>query len=171
MAAKKVHGEVAAMGMVEAALEPLGDLERTRILRWAADRYSVTLLMPNSTVKPKNTPTEAGGGDTETLTDAGDLYAQAAPKTDAERALVVAYWAQESAGKGDFDSQTVNTKLKHLGHGVNNITRALDELKRQRPQLVIQLEKAGKTRQARKRYKVTAAGKSRVKQMLTGEQG
>lgn len=168
MAEKKAHGEVAAMGLIEEALESLDASEQARVLRWASDRYGVALTP--APAKGTGTPTAKPAGTDnppDVSADAGDFYAQAAPTTESERALVVAYWVQEVSGKGDFDSQTVNTQLKHLGHGVSNITRALDELKKQKPQLVIQLEKAGKTKQARKRYKVTTAGKSKVTEMLS----
>ena len=74
-------------------------------------------------------------------------------------------------GEADFDAQSVNTKLKHLGHGVGNITQALDVLKDRRPQLIVQLRKSGTTKQARKKYKVTTAGKSAVEAMLANGLG
>jgi hypothetical protein len=167
MAAKKAHGEVAAMGMVEEALEALEPDQRARVLRWASERYGVPLA--SSGVKTTGGSREQHArlnAPSEVSMSAGEFYSKAAPTTEPERALVVAYWVQQESGKGDFDSQTVNTQLKHLGHGVSNITRALDELKKQKPQLVIQLEKAGKAKQARKRYKVTAAGNAKVQEML-----
>jgi hypothetical protein len=47
-----------------------------------------------------------------------------------------------------------------------NITSALDDLIEVRPQLVIQLAKAGTSKQARKRYKVTVAGAKKVQELL-----
>ena len=46
-----------------------------------------------------------------------------------------------------------------------NITSALDDLIEVRPQLVIQLAKAGTSKQARKRYKVTVAGAKKVQEL------
>lgn len=160
------HGEVSAMAMVEQALEPLTPDERGRVLRWATERYGAS--SPSSASGYRAGLLAQVPSHTATLNsdDPGEFYAQASPKTEPERALLIAYWVQEVDGRGDFDSQTINTKLKHLGDGVANITRALDDLKRRKPQLVIQIEKAGKSRQARKRYKVTSAGKAEVQRLL-----
>jgi len=54
---------------------------------------------------------------------------------------------------------------------VENITVALGALVDDTPRLVIQTHKAGKTKQARKKYKLTAEGIKRIKQMLTGNSG
>jgi hypothetical protein len=165
---KAVHGEVEAMGIVEKALEPLGPDERGRVMRWASERFGVSTVQ-----RPPGTPTRGAAqrGTSRTSENApqeiGEFYAQAGPKTEAERALVVGYWVQQANDDGTFEAQAVNAQLKNLGHGVSNITRALDELKRQKPQLVIQIQKSGKSRQARKRYKVTSAGKAEVQRMLS----
>jgi hypothetical protein len=79
---------------------------------------------------------------------------------------VVCYWLQEINESKGIDARVVNDELKHLGHGIGNITRAFDRLKRSRPQLVIQTKKAGTTKQARKTYKMTVEGKSAVEQLL-----
>jgi len=154
---------------VVAALEPLGSDERGRVLRWAAERFSVTL--PSSTNGRSGTREDRAlrGSAAEESEDAGEFYSQANPDKEPERALVIGYWVQEVRGDGEFDAQTVNTQLKHLGHGVSNITRALDDLKARKPQLVIQIQKSGKSQQARKRYKVTSAGKGEVQRMLAAE--
>lgn len=160
---KKPLGEVAAMGVLEEALEPLSPDERGRVLRWASERFDAGLTGSHGVRQEGRKPEVDGDNEPQEL---GELYAQADPTTEPERALVVAYFVQEVEGKGEFDSQTVNTQLKHLGHAVSNITRTMDDLKSRRPQLVIQIEKAGKSKQARKRFKVTAAGKTEVKRML-----
>ena len=46
---------------------------------------------------------------------------------------------------------------------------ALNALKDERPALMLQTRKSGKTKQARKLYRVTHAGESRVLSMLNGE--
>jgi hypothetical protein len=161
--AEPAHSEVSAIGMVERALEPLTPEERGRVLRWATDRYGSSPGSASPRRSPIGQPTDSGAIDAD---DPGEFYAQASPETEPERALVIAYWVQEVEGRGEFDSQSVNTKLKHLGHGVSNITRVLSDLKHRKPQLVIQIEKAGKSKQARKRYRITTAGKAEVQRML-----
>lgn len=155
------------MRAVAEALEPLAPDERGRVLRWAAERFGVP-LPPAAGRRPANGREQMQPG--EVPEDAGEFYAKAAPQSEPERALIVAYWVQEVRGDGEFEAQAVNTQLKHLGHGVSNITRALDELKGRKPQLVIQTQKSGKSKQARKRYKVTAPGKTEVQRMLSGKQ-
>jgi hypothetical protein len=96
-----------------------------------------------------------------------DLYAAASPGTQGDRALVAGYWHQVIGEEPDFDSQTINRELKHLGHGISNITRTFDRLQQQRPQPVIQTKKSGTARQARKRFELTEEGKRAVEGMLS----
>jgi hypothetical protein len=60
----------------------------------------------------------------------------------------------------------LNTELKNLGHAIPNITDALTSNIEKKPQRVIQLQKAGTSRQARKTYKVTHEGLVYVAGML-----
>ena len=55
--------------------------------------------------------------------------------------------------------------LKNLGHGIPNVTKALDSLKGQSPALALQLKKAGTSQQARKTYKITVAGIKQIEAM------
>jgi len=55
--------------------------------------------------------------------------------SDAERALVVAYWMQKVQGESDFDGFTINKELRHLGYAASNITSALTQLIVRKPQL------------------------------------
>ena len=96
------------------------------------------------------------------------MFDAAQPQTGAQKALVAGYWLQACEGAGSFDSQRANTELKPLGHGVANITAALDTLKTQSPALALQLKKSGTSQQARKTYKITVAGETAVKAMING---
>lgn len=157
------------MAAVEAALEPLEPAERGRVLRWAGERFNTPFDKRDNKGAGK-VKSKDDNGSADAITEGiGEFYAEASPNTESERTLVVAYWVQERQDSGDFDSQAVNTELKHLGHGVSNITRAIDVLKKHKPQFVIQIQKSGKAKQARKRYKVTAAGKDEVKRILRRE--
>jgi hypothetical protein len=98
--------------------------------------------------------------------DFAALFEAAQPSTQGEKALAGAYWLQVVQGRADFDSQTLNTDLKQLGHGVANVTSALDQLIRRRPQMVLQVRKSGTSKQARKKYRLTNEGIKRVKTML-----
>lgn len=112
-----------------------------------------------------NAPGTAGSSDYGSL---AELYDAAQPKSQSDKALVCGYWLQICQGAENFDAFSVNKELKNLGQGVPNITSALDALKAQKPALALQLKKAGKSRQARKTYKVTVAGIKAVEAMISG---
>lgn len=177
MPKKQEIDEVDAMRQIGDALQGLDDEAQKRALRWANDRFGYAPSVPvrtvgagGSGVEPRSggLATSDGPADAEAPTDLGELYAAAGPESEPERALVVGYWIQCVRGDADFDSQSVNKELKHIGDGVANITLAFTRLIEQKPQLVIQTKKQGTSRQARKRYKVTSAGMRWVKARLAG---
>src|SRR5262249_34935494 len=139
----------------------------SRVLQWAAGSFgaSVALAAAKSTRTKGDGDDNTGGQEFDSL---AELYAAAQPKTDSDRALVAGYWFQFKEGQEEFAAQTLNTALKNLGHGVSNITNALEALKAQSPALVMQLRKSGSSQQARKKYKLTAAGKKAV-ELLIGQ--
>jgi hypothetical protein len=103
------------------------------------------------------------------FSDLGTLFEQANPQSASENALIAGYWFQVVKQEDDLESQKLNTELKQLGHGSNNITRDLSSLIDTKPSLVIQIRKSGSTKQARKKYRLTAEGIAKVKRMLSGE--
>jgi hypothetical protein len=151
--------------------EALGNLEKSsvlRVLRWASDHFGALSLPPK--LNKRDEVSDAEDDDTSNgipnFGDVAELFAAACPTTEAHMALVVAYWVQYLEGNDSIDSQIVNKKLKNIGYGVGNITRAFESLKKTKPQLVVQLRKSGQTQQARKTFKVTAAGKKFVEDLL-----
>jgi hypothetical protein len=160
--------EIEAMRVVAGALRDLDPSARDRVLRWTCEKYGVQQVRPVHATRLDSRRAEsrgADGPDEGGSVDLADLYATCQPKTDGEKTLVVSYWLQETQGVLGIDAQKVNTQLKHLGHGVGNITRAFDKLMENRPQLMIQTKKAGTTKQARKTYRVTTEGKNMIEQM------
>lgn len=165
--------ELAAMVQLEQALLDLNDDERGRVLAWASSRFGVAVALP-----------KAGGGhaaiasheDEHAVVEAiespsaveslPEFYDQASPTSDGEKALVVGYWFQVREGASELEAQKLNSELKHLGHGIGNVTRALEWLKAQKPALMIQKRKEGTTKQARKKFVVTNEGKKYVERML-----
>ena len=165
--------ELDAMMTVNVALARLDGAAAARVLRWAFDRYGAATSTPTPQ-RPLEThlATSEHARQTQHPTDSiADFYAAAAPSSESEKALVIAYWLQEVDGKRELDAMEVNTRLKHLGHRVANITRALNDLITARPQLVIQTRKGGATRQARKAYRVTSEGLRRVGELLARPHG
>ena len=163
MTTTDLSAELKAMANIEAALKDLSDDERARVMQWAASRF-----------RGSGKPAPKGGSDdgqiqTTDLDKYGtlaELYYAAAPGAEADRALVAAYWYQFKEDASDVEAQKINSELKHLGHGVGNITRAFEALKSQKPALIMQTRKEGSTKQARKKYKVTAEGKKAVEHMI-----
>lgn len=97
-----------------------------------------------------------------------ELFDAAGPKTQAQMALVAGYWLQVCQGTPAFDAFSANRELKQLGHIVGNITSALEDLKNEKPALVLQIAKSGRTRQSRKTYKLSVAGIKAVEALIDG---
>ena len=168
--------EIKAMQAVAEAVTDLDAEARGRVLRWAAERFGVPVSAPGRPVMRSagggsqlNIPMNANGaGDMEVqkYSDIAELYAAASPESESDKALVAGYWFQFQDGRDDFAAQEINSALKNLGHPIKNITSAFDSLKARKPAPVMQLKKAGSTKQARKTYKLTLAGKSAVEMMI-----
>ena len=162
----ELSNELKAMAQVEAALKELGEEERARVMHWAAARFGVAV---KAAKKDNGKGSDAGDIDSTEYAALAELYDAVAPTTEADRALVAAYWFQIRQGAADVEAQAINAELKHMGHGVGNITRAFDALKSHKPALIIQTRKEGTTKQARKRYKVTGEGKKAVESMIAND--
>lgn len=159
--------EIEAMGTIANALDPLPSDSVQRVLGWAIEAFSEK-GSPSATKTGAEAVSMANDGKGEIEleewrpNDVAELYSAVDPNTDAEKALLATYWLMVEEGETDVDSQSINSLLKHLGYGVGNITRAFSSLINTRPQLVIQTRKTGKTKQARKRYKLTEQGKKEI---------
>ena len=173
----QLSDEISAMAQIESSFSAMDDSTRQRVLLWAASKFGVVLAPPTvtapsgtrSSTQPAVAPASPG---TVPASDASynslaDLYDAAGASSDQDKALVGAYWLQFHENASDIESQAVNTLLKHLGHGIGNITRAFDGLKSQKPALLVQTRKDGTSKQARKRFKVTTEGRKYVDRMLS----
>lgn len=171
--------ELQAMTAVVKALSPLDDDERGRIIRWAAEKYVVSLpRAPMSTTgstavaEDSQIAADAAAAQDEIAEDEpefaefGELFSAADPRSNDEKVLVAAYWRQIHVGEDKWQSSELQKDLRNLGHAIPNITDALTSNMRKRPQRVIQLQKSGSSRQARKTYKMTREGLMHVKAML-----
>ncbi|HKP11748.1 MAG TPA: hypothetical protein VJZ91_06540 [Blastocatellia bacterium] len=174
--------ELGAMKTVHDAIGGLQPDAQARVLQWVAGALGLdTSVLLNSkggrhtdNKATRHSPDhrageQAGNSNAATYPTFADLLGEAQPQTDAEKALVGGYWFQVVTGAEDFSSQSVNDRLKDTGEAVGNITRAFDRLKAAKPQLVRQLQKTGKTQQARKKLKLTTAGVEQVERMLREE--
>lgn len=97
-----------------------------------------------------------------------ELYAAADPTSNADKALVAGYWLQVCQGVENFSGFSVNNELTNLGHRLANVTDAFSSLIKTKPALTLQIRKTGRSRQARKTYKLSEAGINKVKEMISG---
>ncbi len=165
--------EFEATRAMYSALQPLDEAARGRVVSHVAAMLGIV-----ATPKPAKASDFAEEGEKDeisapsaqvtTFKTFAELFDAAQPQTTAHKALIAGYWIQECEGAESFDGQRANKELNHLGHRVPNITNALGSLSGQKPALAIQLRKSGTSQQARKTYKITAAGISAVKEMLNG---
>lgn len=159
--------EIEAMRKVSEALKGLDGDEIRNVLTWARAHFGVSIqsLGGGKSTVLGDMP-EAG-----TYDDVAALFVAADPKTEAEKALIVAYWFQFVEGEDRLEAQAINSELRDLGHRASNITRAMSSLMKRKPQLAIQIRKSGSSKQARKLYRLTDEGRKQVEQMLRGGQG
>lgn len=155
--------ELQALTTIQSLLAKLPDDSQARIVTWMSSRFRIAGLGLAS----EQLSTSLKSGEPE-FSDVATLFVTANPSTGPEKALTVAFWLQECMHQEDFEGFAVNTELKHLGHGLKNITDALNGLIEHKPQLAVQLRKSGKTQQARKRYKLTVEGVRKIRQMVAG---
>ncbi len=168
--------ELQAMSAVADALKPLTEEERSRILRWSAERFGVQL----GATTEQRTDRGGAGDEPEGLekTDANEsgsdyghfaeLFDAAGPDTSADKALVAGYWFQVVRNQDKFKSTELQTELKHLGHAVPNITEAMTANIKKKPARVLQIAKSGTSKQARKSYKLTREGQKHVEALISG---
>jgi len=169
-----LDAEIVAMQEISSALETLDHPARTRVLAWAAARFEIVTSRKMVPEGPGDSQDGGEDSDAEAAPDRSrwshfaELFDAAGPTTEAKRLLVAAFWVQIVGGASQFGSLELNKMLKDLGHGATHTARSMDELIDQKPALVLQLKKAGKTKQARKTYKLTRAGSDAVEAMING---
>lgn len=165
---EKHDTELDAMRSIHETLGGLLDDEtRARVLQWAAKRHGIAVHSGSAVEAPGQSSTAPQTN--RNFSDFPSLFDAARPRSGEDRALVAGYWFQIAQGQGDLDSQSLNTTLKNMGHGDSNITASLTRLQRRRPTLVLQVRKSGRSRQARKKYRLTDAGVRAVERMIRGE--
>lgn len=165
-----VDPEIDAMSAVAKALGDLdSDEARARVLRWAGERYAVTIpstfrgVADDSSVSPKAPEVDlregGDGGKVEPkFDDFVDLFDAVDPKSDVDKALTAAYWLQVISKQPSWQSFRVNNVLKDTGHGLTNVTATLRTAQGRKPALVRQMAKSGKSAQSWKTYKLTTSG-------------
>lgn len=181
---KEATQEFSAIQRVHEALQPLDDEARARVLTYITSLLGINVKVAGGRAGSASSGNDDGDdneGDDDgaakeakgakgatTFSTFAELYAAASPKSNGEKALVVGYWLQVCQGGESFTAATANKELTHLGHKLANITDAIDQMKNQKPMLMLQLKKSGSSQQARKLYKVSHEGVKRVEEMIGG---
>jgi hypothetical protein len=162
-----IDPELRAMITVYEALKDLDDKAKARVIEWVSGKLELVIakrIPPAGGMGRQGmAPEERGILDFASVAEA---FAVAKPKNTADKALVVASYLQASKGGSDVSGREINRELTQIGHGVRNITRAVEPLIKKRPQFLIQTRKEGLTRQAQKKYRVTNEGFTFVKRLI-----
>ena len=160
--------ELKAMNDVYDALKNLEDEAKKRVIDWVIGKLSLGQQKRKLAGVPEETSEDFGAKIVEitSFKSVADLFAKTNLKTDADKVLIIAAYLQETKNVGELSGREINKELHHLGHGVSNITAAITSLMNKKPQLMIQTRKEGKTKQAQKKYKVTAEGFASAKKMI-----
>lgn len=166
--------EIDAMSAVANALTNLSPEERQRVLRWACDRFEVVVNggsrrgsgRRDGEGKPDEGDHEGPQADPPTFEHLAELFAATQPDNETDKALVAGYFLQVIKGQEKWTAAEAQKELKNMGHALSHISTSLTRNIRQRPQRVIQIQKSGSSKQARKTYKVTHEGLVVVQGML-----
>lgn len=165
--------ELEAMVALSKAMSLFGDEDRPavqRILAWFNSKYG--FATPKGSRPAGPTPINGllpSSPDVQpSFATAADLYDAVRPEMEYEKAITIGYWLQVCNKQDNFTAHDVNGTLKHMGHGVGNITDAFNSAKDRKPALVMQTQKSGTSKQARKMYKLTTAGMRWVDNRLQG---
>lgn len=158
--------ELKAMSTASSAIEAIDDTEaRRRVIEWLAKKFDVT-ISTNKRSEPAETQADDSFEKAPTFDLFSDLYDATNPSTNMARVLVGGYWLQVRGEQQTWDSFNVNKLLKDVGYGVDSISHRLTDAQSQKPALVRQTSKSGKTRQARKTYRLTQAGVKFVENLI-----
>jgi hypothetical protein len=158
--------EFEAMGSIATTLKKLPEEARGRVLEYMIKLFAKKQLITAPAESDASTQETQRADDAQTFADFPSLFGAATTDTGTERALLAGYYLQVVKGLPDFDSFSANKELRHVGYEAANITRDFDNLMVRTPALMMQTKKLGSTKQARKQYRLTAAGINLVKEML-----
>ena len=162
-----IDPELRAMITVYEALKDLDDEAKARVIEWVTGKLELVYaktLRAGIEMGPQGMERDEKG--LLDFASVAEAFAVADPKNTADKTLVVAAYLQASKGGVDVSGREINKELTQIGHGVRNITRAVEPLIKKKPQYLIQTRKEGVTRQAQKKYRVTNEGFAFVKRLI-----
>jgi hypothetical protein len=164
-----------AMRQMAELLRGLSPADAAEVVEWARNQLRGLPPTPGDDEgrNPGARPAAAPGAEApmQRFPTFGDLFAASRASSGPDRALVAAYWLQACQNGSDFEAAEITRLLTDAGHALANTGATLRLLSSQRPFLVIQTQKKGTSKQARKRYRLTTEGQRRVDVMLAGNGG
>jgi hypothetical protein len=178
--------EIEIMALVVAALDKLDSDHdsRARVLRWAVERYGVSLPTGPEPALLRAAPPEVPDFDAHFQSQANqrtdlrdvlpepsfegfvDLLDAVDPKSHVDKALTAAYWLQVINNQPSWQSLGLTNLLKDTGHWIANMTSTLGSAQDRRPALVSRVHKSGRAAVSWKTYRLTAFGVSYIRHKL-----
>lgn len=184
--------ELAVMARSYDIIKDLGIEERKRVIQWLTSKLGIeanTLAQPMVPF-PINYPTGSAssnqmdnGSTASTGTNTGitlsentatdlsafsvqGLFDRIKMKTDVARVLLVAAYLQDKDPSTELGSRPINKELKKIGHGIKNITQAINSLLKKDPELLVMTRKTTNSQQGKKKYQVTDLGMQKTREAL-----
>jgi hypothetical protein len=96
------------------------------------------------------------------------LFLSSNVKTVPSKILLAAAYLQEKLNFEEISSFDINSRLKKMGYGVPNISSSLNSLLNKEPPLMLQIRKAGDSKQAKRKFRVTEEGLQLARTYLRG---
>ena len=160
--------ELKAMKTVYDALSELDEDAKRRVIDWVIGKFALgrSKQRTDRGVIGLQPSSDTGETNLASFLSVADLFAKTSPKNESDKVLVVASYLQEAKNLSELTGREINKELTHLGHGIKNITAAINSLMNKKPKLMIQTRKEGKSQQAQKKYKVTTEGLAAAKRLI-----
>ncbi len=95
-----------------------------------------------------------------------DLFAESKVSKASSKILLMAAFLQEKQGFKEVSSYDINFRLRRIGHGIQNISSAINTVLKKKPALMIEVDKNSSERQSRRRLKVTPEGIKAARKLL-----
>jgi hypothetical protein len=179
--------EIDALSSVYDTLTGLNQAQIKRIIDWVTSKFGLSEEKPpvkvseHQVAPPPVEPTEPGPKmaqptpQPEQTAITGfmkfdtveDLFFSSNVRTVASKILLVAAYLYEKHNLNEFSSFDINSRLKKVGYGVQNITNSINTLMDKEPPLLLQTGKMGDTKQAKRKFQVTEEGLRIARNYLT----
>ena len=179
--------ELAVMARSYDIIKDLGLEERKRVIQWLTSKLGIEVnansqqILPfsigypvgqangaqatTSTSTTENILSETASTDLSAYSVQG-LFDRIKMKTDVARVLLVASYLQDKDPATELGSRPINKELKKIGHGIKNITQAINSLLKKDPELLVMTRKTTSSQQGKKKYQVTDLGMQKTREAL-----